>query len=818
MSELNNRLNDLFKSQKIIFWYDNDGLMLSKYNELKISATKIMIRDNQFSIKYQIMSSQKDEKFLIYSPSNAPADSDNWLLGLQLKSYIFNADSVSLLMNDIGIDISYKPFVAKHFKFFDSKSRLDGFCKLYQKEDSDEVMAIKMIASIVKTNFDFENICIKLLSNESLYEEILKFQLEEYFWKEIKKTYRYDLQNPSIADFGYKLLQNHFFSFADHKRCELNNEAVLFVKHWMDSNSNKNSYEKLSKTVQNELAIENAIAEFDCDKLINCDTYEICEQKIIQEIDAIIKTNPENATKIIHLRQAREHTFWYKKYENIYKSFEFASKLISFTKNLKVQIKDFDDGVKKYVEYFSNGDYFYRKYFIHSNASEHLQILKELGEKIENTYLNDFLRVVNDIWQTKLGDYKNSTFHYQRNFFKNNCQPLLEKDQRVFVIISDALRYECALELKNIINGLNRYNASISSMIGVLPSFTQLGVASLLPNKKLSFDAKDDTVFVDGISSKGSENRDKILKNNIQKSCYISSEEFLNFSIDDGREFAKNHNLIYIYHNEIDATGDKRENESKVFDAVESSFNTLQKIMKQIFNMNGTNIFLSSDHGFLYQNSQTSESELCKVDKIDDANRFNRRFIIAKDIIQNQCVDIFEASDLLIDREIQIALAKSVNKMKMQGGGSRYVHGGASLQEMIIPLVHITKKRSDDVKCVEVSCLPINQITTNSVMLSFYQEEPITDKTKPITLKIAFFSSSGEQLSNAQIFAFESVDLYDRNREVKLRFDLKANAKNYSGQMIILKMKKMVENSNEEIELKNYNIKLQLSFANDFDF
>ena len=308
------------------------------------------------------------------------------------------------------------------------------------------------------------------------------------------------------------------------------------------------------------------------------------------------------------------------------------------------------------------------------------------------------------------------------------------------------------------------------------------------------------------------------MKSKFAKSCYISSEDFLNLDKENGREFSKNHNLIYIYHNEIDATGDKRESETKVFEAVENTFETLQKIIKHIFNINGTNIFLTSDHGFLYQNTQTAESELCKVEKTEDANRFNRRFIIAKNIEKNNCIDIFNAKDLCIDDEIQIALAKSVNKMRMQGGGNRYVHGGGALQEIVVPLLQITKKRTDDVRHVEVSCLPISQITTNSVMLSFYQEEPIDDKIKPITIKIALFSKDGEQLSNAQIHAFDSVDSYDRNRETKLKFDLKSSASNYSGQTIVLKMKKLLDNSNEEITIKEYSIKLQLSFANDFDF
>lgn len=818
MTNLSKRIEELFKNQKVIFWYDNDGLMIEQYNQLQINATKLIIDNNEFSIKYKVVNSHEDDKFLIYSPSCEPSASDNWLLGLQLKSYIFSADSVSLLMNDLGIDLDCKPFVARHFNFFDSKSRADGFLKLYTKEDGVRKMAIKMIAVLTKSSYDIENICIKLFASNNAFDDILKYQLESYFWDEINSIYKYNCEHPTIADFGYKLLQNHFYSHIDRTKCVLNNEAVLFIKHWMDSNLNKSSYEIIAKTIEQDLIIENIVGTLDCDKLSTCDTYQICEQKILKDLGELCAQDAPNTEKIINLCQARIHTFWYKKYENIYKAFEYGANILGFIKNIDLKIINFDDGINRYVNNFSKADYFYRKYTIHSNRSENLQILQKLDVKIENIYLNDYLRILNDNWQSHLSGYKASNINFQRNFFANNCESFLEKDQRIFIIISDALRYECAHELQVTINGINRYHAKLSPMIGVLPSFTQLGVASLLPNKKLSFDSKDDSVFVDGLSSKGSENRDKILKSKYEKSCYISSEDFLNLDREGGREFTKNHNLIYIYHNEIDATGDKRENETKVFEAVESTFDTLQKLIKHIFNLNGTNVFLTSDHGFLYQNIQTAESELCKVEKIEDANRFNRRFIIAKNIEENNCIDIFNAKDLYINDDIQIALAKSVNKMRMQGGGNRYVHGGGALQEMVVPLLRITKTRTDDVRQVEVACLPISQITTNSVMLSFYQEEPIDVKVKPVTLKIALFAQDGEQLSNAQQYDFNSLDSYDRNRETKLKFDLKSLAGKYSGQMIVLKMKKLLDDSTEEITIKEYSIKLQLSFANDFDF
>jgi uncharacterized protein (TIGR02687 family) len=818
MSNINQRLNHLFDKHNIIFWYDDGGKLKDEFDTLELEAKKLIIENNEFGIKYEILTAKKDSKFLIYSDKKEPEYNDNWLLDLQLKSYMFSADRASMILNDLGIDIIYKPFIQNHIEFFAAKSRVEPFSKLIEKGDNEYALALKMIASLLKCDAKIEQIVIRLMVDEKNYALLSKYNLQNYLWKDIAVKYRYSSDTPTIKDFSYKLLQNHFYSFVDRSKCELNKEAVLFVKSWMDSSSNKKSYESLSKTIQKELSIASLIGEYKFEDIVACDTYELCEQLVVSNIAKMILKQNSIKEEILNICDTREHTFWYSKYVNIYKAFTSAAKMIDLIKNGHFEMSDFDKGIIAYAESLSKIDYHYRKYIQHSNKAEYPQILKELSQRIENIYLNDYLRVLNDNWQLHVKEYEKSNLNYQKDFYKRDVAPIVASKQKAFVIISDAMRYECATELKNRIVGLNRYSAEIEPMVGVLPSFTQLGIAALLPNEKLSFDGKDDSVYVDGSSSKGTINRDKILKKSNPKSAYIDSESFLDFNRDNGREFAKAHEIIYIYHNEIDATGDKSASEHKVFDAVEDSFATIEKIIKQIANFNGSNILITADHGFLYQNTPTADSEFCSVEKPSSFKHFNRRFIISDEIKKSGCIEIYDASSLNIKGNEKVALAKSINKIRLQGGGHRFVHGGASLQEMVVPLITIKKRRKDDLRIVEVSPVSLpSQITTNSVILSFYQEEIISDKVQPLSLKIALYTNDNKLISNTQSYTFDKIDHDDRNREVKLKFDLKQNAGDHSGEYIKLVMKKLIEGSSEEPLYKEYKIKLQLSFVNDFD-
>ena len=119
------------------------------------------------------------------------------------------------------------------------------------------------------------------------------------------------------------------------------------------------------------------------------------------------------------------------------------------------------------------------------------------------------------------------------------------------MIISDALRYESASELKDIIVAEDRYTASLTSCLGSIPSYTQLGMASLLPNKKLTIEEGSDIVYVDGQSSQGLANRTKILQKEYAGSIAISAEDFLKMkAATEGRDYIKPYNVkitITIY-------------------------------------------------------------------------------------------------------------------------------------------------------------------------------------------------------------------------------------------------------------------------------
>lgn len=821
MIDIQQRLKTIFQTQRLVFWYDDNEALKNEFNEIDLDdVTKLEIDNNEFGIKRQLLSLQSTDKFLIYSPTTAPQDEDNWLLDLNIANYIFSADKTSLILQNIGLDVSFKEFVGKFDKFFNpnAKTRLDTLKSLLSDKEDNNTLALKIMAISIGSEDNIDSIMLKVFSNDKHFETLNKYSLTDEFFKAIKSKYSYC--GDSVKDLLYKLFQNHFYYALDKSKCILNSDARLFVKGWMDNIRHQKSFEQISNEISDELNIDNIIADIDTSKLIYCDTYEKCDKVVISNLLSKLSNDIINSTEMTKIITTREHTFWFENYQNIYKALLSASLLFDFVKNTKLTMNSFEDGITEYSKHWYKADMYYRDYSMHSSKAEYLELLKPLNSKIEDVYLNSYLRELNDNWQDFTKTYTTSSLlPHQQKFYDTKVEPYLQKNKKVFVIISDALRYECGVELNSQILNENkkkdRFSTTISSMLSSLPSYTQLGMASLLPHKQLSIQNKNDIVYIDGKSSSGTANRDKILKSYDENAVAIGYEDFLKFKREEGRSLVKSASVIYIYHDEIDKMGEK--NEIKTFDAVQSTFDSIIKIVKQISNFNGINILITSDHGFLYTNQATQDSEFCKVDN-KQAIKSNRRFIIGQNLGSDTCVHKFSGTDLGISGDNEYLIPKSINKIRVQGGGNRFVHGGASLQELVIPLIELNiGKGKKEIKQVNVDIIPLRNISTNTVNISLFQSEVVDEKTKPRTLLVSFQSADDVLLSDEFKYTFNSTEQYDTNRETRFKMTFKQNINDYNNQNIKLVTKKVLEGSSETPIYKEFEVKLALSFFNDFD-
>jgi hypothetical protein len=237
--------------------------------------------------------------------------------------------------------------------------------------------------------------------------------------------------------------------------------------------------------------------------------------------------------------------------------------------------------------------------------------------------------------------------------------------------------------------------------------------------------------------------------------------------------------LIYVYHNSIDARGDNAATENEVFDATEKALRDLSGLVRRLRNeISAINILITADHGYIYR--RTPLQEHGKTSKQDLASiKGGRRYILAKEDVEKQGTLNFPMNYLTEKSNgIFAVLPRGANCYKIQGAGSRYVHGGAALQEIAIPVIRFNSdknlKRSMSAKKVSLGLTNLSRKVTSVIThLSFFQNEPVDDKNLPIRVTAYFADEAGNRISNENIIIADSIDTQPEKRVYKEKFTLK---------------------------------------------
>ena len=457
------------------------------------------------------------------------------------------------------------------------------------------------------------------------------------------------------------------------------------------------------------------------------------------------------------------------------------------------------------------------------NANDILEDgLKHSTEFVEALYQNWFLRELTACWTNAAADDL-ATLDYvseiekQRDFYKRYVAPASSKNTRAFVIISDALRYEVASELSERIVRTTKGTAELESMQAIFPSITKFGMAALLPGKSISVNDSMD-VLVDGNPTRSTVERNAILNATPKASVAIQYNDLLNMKKDERRELVAGKDVIYIYHNSIDAIGDKAPTESKVFDACETAIQELSGILRIIVNeLSGTNIFITADHGFLYTYKPLSESD--KIDRkafSGNVYELGRRYALtAPDTTADFLLPVNLEREL-DGTPIKGYAPQDTIRMKVQGGGENYVHGGISLQELVVPVIafknlRTTYKNYVEVKNAELKLLSESRKISNLIFsLEFHQRQPVGDRIQPCTYSIYMTDDEGVVISDRQTVIADKTSDNAADRVFRVRFNLKART--YDKKKVY---RLVIAN---EIDVEEIEFHIDIAFADDFGF
>jgi len=824
-----------FEKHRIVFWYDDKKELRSDFESLDLPGIeKIKLTNNEFGVKYRILREQPDQKFLLYREGSALEPLNNWLLDVQLSHTEFKADQAGLWLSELGLGPEMAGVVREHAEFYQAAKRRDALKKLIEGQaDTVGMIRLKMLAVCAGADPRLDNILEQLLAELATQKEdkiklISRCSLDSFLWAQLGRCYGYSSSAPGIEDFAIELFKSCYAKGMEGSD-KLNDDALVFMKRWKDSRRFAESFETLSGTYSSPLNIESDLNKRSYKDLLDIDYFELIDRKIISDLVRAVESRTISVGDCTLAIRQRRQSHWIDRFSDLYEAIDAASQFLQALSEAKLEMNSLQEGVTRYSSFWFRIDQLYRRFVYHLRRSGEASLLKSLAEQVENQYSNNYLLKLSHHWQLLVDGAEQWTIlgiTSQCRFFDTWVRPFLHKKKKVFVIISDALRYETGDELLSLIRQEDRYEAEIKPAVSMLPSYTQLGMAALLPHKSLELSQKNGSsiVHADGLSSQGTANRSKILNAGHQwVGKAITAQVLLDMPRegDEGyRTLFRKNDVVYIYHNRIDAVGDKRDSEERVFEATREALEELVKMIRKLSTANVTNMIVTADHGYLYQNRPIDESDFSGTEpEGEEILCRDRRFVLGKGLVEGSSFKKFSSAAAGLAGDLEMLLPKSIGRLRLKGSGSRFVHGGASLQEVVIPVIEINKKRKSDLGSVDVNILPVGSsvITSGQLAVALYQAAPVSEKIQPRTLTAGLYSRDGMLISDSCELRFDLTSENPRERELKIRLILTREADEANGQEVYLKLMEQVKQTSHLSEYKSLQFTLRRSFTSDFD-
>lgn len=814
---------------RIVIWNDPRGDYDDYVEGLDLpGVTVLRVQGNEFAIKRRVLADEPTSKFLLYRPSPVPDDPvANWLLDLELAYGTFTADPASLVAQELGGGPALREVAGRYPAFFRKESRVAALKARLEGGDDATDIAAKMVATIIGCQGNsldaiWRNLLAENAANESTWiDEITRLGLSDFHWGGTRDIYGYSVETPSVDDFVRWLFARAWEQFTSPTTPGEYRNICRDFSMWSNDIRFADAYRTLACRAAGELAIRDRVDELELPALVERFTFEEVDQRIIELLAAGVERRTLTDQDVRRTVGRRTEGIWHQRYEHHYRALVAASGLLTGIEALSPSSGSPAEGFHRYVQGWFDIDQSYRHFMVQADAAVPDIPLDSLRRKIEALYAGSYLEPLGNAWQEQVDTMERwgiDEVPAASSFYGKWVRPILHRGHKIVVIISDALRYEVAEELGRRIREEDRFHAELKAVLGVFPSYTQLGMAALLPHRTLTFaEGSKGLVEVDGGPSDGKDNRDRILQ--AVDGAAIQASAFTRLRPGEARDLIKSHKVVYLYHNRIDATGDAPLTEPNVFQACEDTIEELIRMVKKLANANVNNVLITADHGFLYQDEPLEESKyLTEKPHADALLHASHRFVLGRGLKRSPAFVTFTPAQLGMEGRVEAQVPKAIHRLRMAGSGVRYVHGGASLQEIVVPVLAINKRRTSDTRQVAVRIMAqTDRITTGQITVMLYQEEPVSEKIKERIL-IAGLYADDTLISNEVLVSCSQTSAEERDRIFPVTLVLSKEADGANGRTVELRLSEQVGESERRPYPDKARFTLVRAFTSDFDF
>ena len=743
-----------------------------------------------FSLKKRLIRDEASCDFLLYT--RAPKDfsrgglGGNWLADLELVSEHYQADFSSMLVDELGAADSAAEGIEHFTKFFGAESRKKRFVRLMPHAQTKEDVALGVMGTVLGaedlTTGSLVRAYIQILAEDGKpLKALAKYGADGAFAAFAKTRLGYEgdlssldelMSHVSISALSCTMDQASLSGLEDRMSAPHGQFCLNVLNDWVaDSDAAEVLYDLLRR-VERVCNLQDRFAQMSAQSIVESDVMPCINERILVDLMGSLAQGADRADEAMAIARRRKDLSWYGRVEAYYDALCAAVDAMRFYRE-HAQGFHYAKAADVWKAYTSDWYRMDTSYRLFCRAFDECQLsatdspralddaLENLASWMENVYTNWFLLDTNACWVNACERRWLSTraadgVPQQGRFFEEWVEAGAQGAKKTLVVISDAMRYEVAVELAERLERQTRGTTQLFGIQSAFPSITEFGMASLLPHTTISYDCASGAVACDGLPTKDTVERGMVLARRAPKSRAIQHKDLISTKRARRKELLGDAEVVYVYHNKIDATGEVFATEGDVFDACEDALEELVALVRIAVNdLSYGRIVITSDHGFMYTRRPLKEKD--KVGKGDiqaGAVRLGRRYAILNGgEVEDSLFVRIDLSDVAGGKYIGLSPRECI-RIKKPGPGNCYVHGGASLQEVCVPVIQFRNRRSGSAGYVERQHAQIKLLSNNRRVNSMifkvdlFQTSVVGGKVLPALYELVMCDASGNEVSN----------------------------------------------------------------------
>lgn len=785
-----------------LFYFDTDGSKKEELAAIEVAGIRVVeVNQNYFELKYKLEMEWKSEKIFLYHPFAKPEGNKVKkypLLDLLQANLELKLDEVSEFLSDYNLKEYHSSLVSKYFKLLKTKANQKKLAGILDPEYFDVDPLKKGLISII---LDFNTVEDKFVcmykwltfaSDEGKFNKIndqfRALDLDDMVLKwfnTLLDTKEVALSIESATNWVTKLKYNVLvgnitrtdaldtYSELRITTAATNYKLIKFYESWQENPVANKSIDLIFNTLGSDINTLSILKWYG----IESEYGYYSEEMINKVLELVYSEVFTNALK------TKEECIRWKKEENIsalsknqIEFLYYVASMYSILENYKsFRFNTADDYIKEYTLELYKVDFNYRKAviafdFMRDQLDQFEAIVLPVYETLNNKY-DRFLIEYNSEWQKLLHenkfDFNKINCNKQFNFYQDNIG---QADYKMAVIISDAFRFELGYELYNDLLSDSKNNITIQPCLASIPSYTNLGMSNLLPNKGITVEkGEQDLIYKINGKPTASQSRQSILQEVVPESCTIDYAEIIKLNTEAGKDLFIKNKLVYVYHDWMDAIGDKRRTEHETLEETHKAIDQIKRLIKKISgSWDVSHILVTCDHGFLYNHNALKESDREALPKAKGYTKDNSRFVIADAFEGKTDGYVFDMKNTTnIDTDLKIAIPRAINRYRKQGNiGIQFVHGGASIQELVTPVLKLYRQKKKDAnQTVTFKRIDnIGKIISGSIKIILLQNEPVSNEIKGTEVNVGLYNVKGELLSQEVPLNLNSIATNPKER------------------------------------------------------